>query len=291
MMRTLTIVLVACALAWHALACQVVEGDNITGKDLAAANPLFASVDPNLRISSTPSPGATQILRPERLVNLARQAGIPATAPMSEVCFQRATELLSVETLMPVLRDALAMEGAEIKILDFSRVGVPRGTLEFPRAALTAAGLWRGHVTYSAGRSAPVWAKVQVTTEQTWIEAEETLPAGQPIEARQLVVRKGPRFPFGRQPLESDDLALGRAALRAIQPGVPIYAFMLVTPREVERGDKVKVEVSSGAAVLRFEALAESSGHTGESILVRNPGNGRRFRVRVEARGKVSIKT
>ena len=75
----------------HALACQVVEGDNITGQDLAAANPLFAAMDPNLRISSTPSPGAVQLMRAEQLARLARQNGIVSSTPFSEVCFERAT--------------------------------------------------------------------------------------------------------------------------------------------------------------------------------------------------------
>jgi flagella basal body P-ring formation protein FlgA len=83
---------------------------------------------------------------------------------------------------------------------------------------------------------------------------------------------------------------VGRAAVRTIQAGVPLYASMLVAPREVERGDKVSVEVSSGAATLVFDALAESSGRAGESIVVRNPENGRRLKVRVEAPGKVSMK-
>jgi flagella basal body P-ring formation protein FlgA len=268
----------------------VVEGDNITGKDLAAANPLFAAVDPSLRISSTPSPGAVQLMRGEQLARLARLNNIVSSTPFPEVCFERATELLSVEKLMPVLRIALAVDGAAIEILDFSRLGVPRGALEFTRAGLTPAGLWRGHLMYSAGRSVPVWAKVHVTVEQTWIESAEVLPAGKPIDTAQVVVRKGPRFPFGKQPLDSAGLAVGRAPVRIIHLGEPLYASMLVAPREVERGDHVTVEVSSGAARLVFDALAESPGRAGESILVRNPENGHCFKVRVEARGKVSIK-
>jgi flagella basal body P-ring formation protein FlgA len=83
---------------------------------------------------------------------------------------------------------------------------------------------------------------------------------------------------------------VGRAATRTIEPGVPIYASMLEVPLAVERGDTVTVEVTSGAAMLVFEALAESPGRAGESILIRNPENGRYFRARVEARGKVSIR-
>ena len=65
---------------------------------------------------------------------------------------------------------------------------------------------------------------------------------------------------------------------------------MLTTPREVERGDKIAVEVSSGGALLAFEATAESSGRAGDSIVVRNPENGRLFQAKVEGKGKVWVK-
>jgi flagella basal body P-ring formation protein FlgA len=65
---------------------------------------------------------------------------------------------------------------------------------------------------------------------------------------------------------------------------------MLAAPRDVERGDQVAVEVSSGGARLAFEATAESSGRAGDSIVIRNPANGGMFQARVEAKGKVSVK-
>lgn len=60
-------------------------------------------------------------------------------------------------------------------------------------------------------------------------------------------------------------------------------------PREVERGDVVAVEVASGAALLKFEAAAESGGKAGDLVVVRNPANGARFRARVVAKGKVLV--
>ena len=81
---------------------------------------------------------------------------------------------------------------------------------------------------------------------------------------------------------------------------VPIWArvrgtgeIALRTPsaeREIERGDTVRVEVRSGGVLLAFDAAAESSGHLGESVTVRNPVNGERFRAIVEAPGKVGIR-
>jgi hypothetical protein len=59
--------------------------------------------------------------------------------------------------------------------------------------------------------------------------------------------------------------------------------------RDIERGDAVSVEVHSGAAKLSFQTKAESGGRIGDSVLVRNPLNGRLFQAKVEGKGKVSI--
>lgn len=58
----------------------------------------------------------------------------------------------------------------------------------------------------------------------------------------------------------------------------------------VLRGDKVQVNVWSGAVLLQFEAEAESTGRAGETVMIRNPENGRRFAARVEEKGKVLVK-
>ena len=59
--------------------------------------------------------------------------------------------------------------------------------------------------------------------------------------------------------------------------------------REVERGSRISVEVTSGAARLVFEAVAETAGRQGEWVLVRNPENGHLFQAKVLGDGKVVI--
>jgi flagella basal body P-ring formation protein FlgA len=275
-------------LAARAIACQVVD-DHITGKDLAAANPAFAAIDPDLEIGLGPLAGVSRVFHAQELAKIAQRAGITAVTPFRDLCFERATETLAPETILPILRAALAPEEAQIEILDYSRFAIPHGAIEFKRENLTSLGLWRGRVAYGQDRSAPVWVKVRVTEERTWIEAAGSLKAGQPIDADQLVIHKGPRFPFGIAPLDSIDLAVGRAPVRMILAGSPVFAAMLVAAREVERGDKVEAQVSAGAAVITLEATAESPGRTGESILLRNPESGRFFRARVDGKGKVSV--
>ncbi|MGE5645490.1 MAG: flagella basal body P-ring formation protein FlgA [Acidobacteriota bacterium] len=71
----------------------------------------------------------------------------------------------------------------------------------------------------------------------------------------------------------------------------PVWARVRIEtpPREVERGDLVAVEVSSGAAVLKFEARAESGGSAGQDVTVRNPVTKKCFSARVAAQGRVLL--
>ena len=270
-------------------ACSAIEGDQITGKDLAAASPSFAGIDPALMVSPAPMPGVRRSFRAGELLGLAKRGGIAISGPVAEVCFERATEPLSPQRLLPVLRAALGIEQAQIEILDFSRALVPRGPLEFTRAGLAPNGLWRGHVTFGENRSTPVWVRVRVTTEQTWIEAAGPLLPAKPIEAAQLKLEKGPRSPLGPAPLASLDAAAGQTVLRPVKPGEPIFANMLIAPREVERGDTVKVEVLSGAAHLSFDAVSQTPARAGELVLLKNPDSGRYFQARVVAKDKAQI--
>lgn len=233
--------------AAQASACQPVDGGHILGKHLAAANPIFATLDPDLAIGFAPLAGVQRVLRTPELARIARDHAIPSTDLLAPVCFERVTERMTAEQLQPILRAALEKaaignDAIQFEIVDFSRYGIPHGTLEFPESGLASSGMWRGRVSYDEGRSAPVWARIRFTS-------------GQPV----------PEGTVSRP--------------ETARP----------TLHEVGRGDTVQVEVTSGGARLAFESKAESPGRTGEFVIVRNPENGRLFRAKVEAKGRVSI--
>jgi flagella basal body P-ring formation protein FlgA len=283
-------ILILCVAARAFAACHLVEGDHILGMDFIAANPMFAGFDPNLALSSAPVPGVRRVFHQAEIVRIAHANDLHLSGPVEELCFELATKTLVKEDFLPVLGAALNIDDAEIEVLDFTHSGMPRGALEFARAGLSPSGLWRGRVSYFENRSAPVWVKVRITTQQIWVEAGEPLGAGEPIDAAQLVIRRAARFPFGRTPLVSIGQAAGQLAARSIKGGEAIFASMLVAPREVQRGDTVAVEVLSGEARLSFDARAESSGRLGESVMIRNPGNGKSFQARVEGKDKVCVR-
>jgi hypothetical protein len=228
----------AVLLAARAWACQSVDGDHILAKNLAAARPAFAALDPNLEIGLAPQAGAIRTMSTAELSGLARNHGVAITDPIADVCFERVTEPLTAERLLPVLEKALGETG--IEILDLGRYLLPPGTIEFTRAGLAPSGLWHGRVVSPEGRSTPVWVKIRM-----------------------------------------DRLEMDGKESAALQPPS--------NQPEVGRGDRVAVEVHSGAARLAFEAKAESSGHAGDSVLVRNPENGRLFQAKVEGKGKVLV--
>jgi len=70
----------------------------------------------------------------------------------------------------------------------------------------------------------------------------------------------------------------------------PLTRTRVVVPPDVMRGERVRVRVTCGGVLLLFDADAESSAHIGETVIVRNPENGRRFVARVEDKGKVFVK-
>jgi flagella basal body P-ring formation protein FlgA len=276
-------------LAIPAFACQPIDSDHILGKDVAAASPLFASLDPKIEVSAAPLAGVERVLRPEEIVRLAKQNGIALDGLAGAICFERVTEAMTAEKLLPELQKALGLENAKVEILDFSHFGVPRGTFEFPKSSLMPNGMWRGKVLYGENHSMPVWVKTRITVERTWVEASEQLLVGKAIESSQLNLRTGPRFPFDPPLAESIQALVGRKPSRTLAVGTPIALAMLAIVHDVERGDRVEVEVTVGAAILDFEATAESSGKAGESILVKNPDNGHSFLAKIQNKGHVVV--
>jgi len=137
--------------------CTTVEADRIRGANFAVADARFASLDPALDLGPSPLAGARRVFRLPELRRLAATHGI--TDVPSELCFERASQVLTAEKLRPLLEAAL--DGGPVEILGFSKYVVPQGTVEFARAGLATSGFWRGHVIYGDNRSAAVWAKVR----------------------------------------------------------------------------------------------------------------------------------
>ncbi len=284
------LLLLSCVVRLSASSCQPVEGASILARDMAHVVPAFSKTASDSEMLVAPVAGARRVVPLGEMVRLARkfqvdEAGLPAS-----VCFEQASEPLTASQLLPALQAAFGPKDVKIEILEFSNAPVPHGKLQFTRGGLEASGLWHGRMVYGTGRSVNLWAKVRVEEERTWVEAAELLPAGRIISADQLVLQTGIRSPLDPTPAETLESVAGKKPLRTLAPGVVIRPQLLIEPPQVERGDKVDVQVQSGDAYLEFQAEVESPGHVGDLVFLRNPENGRRFQARVEGKGKVAIR-
>ena len=277
-----------------ASSCQPVEGGSILADDFAQQLPVFSTLPPATAILAAPFAGVQRVVSAAELPRIARKFNLDLEGPAAALCFEMATAPLTADDLLPVLKAVFPSKDqaheVKIEILEFSSISVPHGTLQFTRGGLEPSGLWHGRVVYAEGRSINVWARVRVMEERTWVEASELLPAGKPIRADQLVLQTGLRSPLDPAPAESLDSVVGKKPLRMFAPGAALRLQLLIEPPQVERGDKVSVEVASGGALLQFDAEAESPGHVGDQVFLRNPENGHRFQAKVEGKGKVAIR-
>ncbi len=264
------------------------ESGNILARDLAPALPGLADAD--VPVSLAPVPGVPRIFRIAELRRIAAHFGLTSD-PAGEICFERPVTPPDPAGLIDAMRRQLPE--ARIEILDYGRQPAPEGELEFPLAGLRRAGadgFWSGWVRYGAGRRFPLWARVRIAVREPRVVAVQDLRPGQPITAGQVRLETREVFPEEKAFANAPGQVAGRAARVAIPAAAVIRLDWLAPAQDVVRGDRVLVEVYSGGAYLKFEAIAEASGAVGQVIPVTNPDSKRRFSARVAGKGRVVVK-
>jgi flagella basal body P-ring formation protein FlgA len=281
-------------------ACVPVEGDRITARDLASGNAAFSAVPPDSAIGYAPTPGARRIFSIGELNRLAKAHHLAAATP-AEICFERPTEALNPDTLRAAMTSTLEatphLSGAHLEIVAYSRFPAPKGQMEFPRAGLgspptlqpEAPVLWKGYILYGGARRFPIWARVRVAISRKRLIAVEGLRGGEIIHPAQVRVEDYKGFPFTAVAVSSLEQLTGRVLRRSIAAGSPVWLNLLEDEKDIKRGDVVQVNVERGAARIKLEARAESAGHKGQTIMVRNPNNGKNFTARIEGKGQVLV--
>ena len=276
--------------------CRAVDGDRIFASDLARALPVFAQLDPGLMITYTPAPGLERTLSRRRLQRLARRYGLP-DSKVKSVCFKRRVVPLTRKRLLGALRAALKRPDAELELMDFSQAPVPVGKRRFrlsqlPRPPRGRAGpvVWRGVLLYGEHRSVPVWARVRIAVRRRCLVAVHDLAAGQPIRAADVVEKTVREFPTAPPAARTPTEVVGSKPRRRIRAGEPLVLRWLERPNDIEQGETVRVEVTSGLALIRFDAKAETSGRRGDPIYLRNPVSGKRFVALVQGKGKAVVR-
>lgn len=277
--------------------CISIPHGKIVARDLAGAVPAFGSLDPETVIGFAPVPGVQRLLSSREVLMLARRQGLETEGTMPSVCVERAVQPISHDDLNAALLNALGVADAHLEILGFSNQGVPPGRLEFAVAGLNKPPsdkpetpvIWRGRLVYD-DRSLAVWAKVRITVQRSVVVATERIPAGTAIRPEQLTVNQTVQFPFVSPPLSSISQVAGKVARQNIPAGQRIAPASLAEPTEVLQGEKVRVRVVDGFAVVSLEAIAQSAGSRGDPILVLNPATGKSFRGVVEDKRTVMVR-
>jgi flagella basal body P-ring formation protein FlgA len=279
--------------------CVALPSGKILVRDLASTVPLFQALDPDEFIGFAPFPGTIRTLTSRDILLAARRYGLafPPGEAAPSVCVERILHPLSIQEVRAALVSALDAPGGRLELLEFSNQPVPPGRLVFQLAALNKpAGnnaqtpvIWPGRLIYDDRQSLSVWAKVRISVDREVFLAKDAIPKGGVIDAAQVSATRAPQFPFPDSPLSAVSGIVGKVARRAIPAGQRIVPEALDDPQDVIRGETVHVKVVNGAATITLDAVAESSGTKGQSILVHNPGSGRTFRAVIEERGRVIV--
>ena len=277
--------------------CEAVNGDRITMADLGRVIPAFQALDPGIIVGYTPAPGLERIFTATHLKRLMRKHGV-AEEEAPRACFTRLTEPLTEERLLPALRAALGGDYCDLEVVAFSQQPAPRGELHFElsRLRVPLGGtpetplLWRGSVEYGERRSMSVWVRVLATVYRREVVALRDLSAGEPIRKENVEERTIAALPEPGWEQANIQAVVGGLPRRTIPAGQAVSRSLIAMPNDVERGEIILVEVIGGAAYLRFEAKADSSGRRGDRILVVNPGSGKRFPAVVSGPRKVEVR-
>jgi flagella basal body P-ring formation protein FlgA len=286
--------LIPCALAQTP--CLTVAGEQILGGDLARAVPAFARISPAVPLAPSPLPGNTRVFYLSELQSIGARFSIPLDGPR-EVCFRFVTEALDRDRVIAAIRNALRIPDARIELLETSSGPVPVGVIEFARENLGAPAApgqrtpvpWRGDVVYAGNRRFPISATVRITAPVSRLVAIEALRSGVPVKASQVRAELIESFPLAVNDSLSADQIAGMTPLRPVAAGAEVRLDNLTRPNDVNRGDLVYVEVRFGAAHLALTGRAESAGHIGDTVAVRNPDSSKVFHATVEGVDRVLV--
>ena len=281
--------------AASAMDCHVVATDVIRMRDLAAAEPAFSEVDPDLMVGYSPLPGAVHILTPAQISRLAKAYSLDEREYRT-VCFQRAMRDLDQHKLLELLDRVLGIPAARIDLVDFSRYPAPVGDLVFPRSGLALSLsprndplLWRGYVIYGGGHHFPVWARVKLHATLNRVVATDNLATNATVRADQVRVELLDGVPDALAPAQSLDEVVGKRLLRPVRRGATVSLDDISTAITVRRGDKVDVDCESPGMHLRFAAVAETDGRHGDRIRLRNLQSNNIFEAEVSGKDQARV--
>ena len=245
-----------------------------------------------------PSPGAKRVLQAGDLARIASRYNLP-DATLEPVCFEWAMQTISSADALRSMHQAFAQTEVRIELVHLAKSAAPAGTLVFPKQGLAASSssspstplLWRGYVLYGEHAKFDIWAEVKLSAQLPRVIVTRTLAMNEPISADAVTVEIQEDSPLRTGIARTWNEVAGKLSRRKLNPGSLIYSSDLTEPFDVKKGEIVTVKAISGAATISTEALAQSSGRTGDVILLQNPKSSKTFRGRIDGQGSVVVKS
>jgi flagella basal body P-ring formation protein FlgA len=292
-MMTIPILLLA---ASSAQACLSIAEEQIRIADLARVVTSFSNISPTTVIGYAPVPGVRRVFTRDEIRRLGTLHGVDVN-PESDVCFEWATRVPEKAQIVTAMRTALAEPDVQIDILETSQAPAPNGEIVFSRAGLarsSGAGpdtpvVWRGYVRYSGQRRFDIWARARVSLPGGSVSVVSPIRAGEIIRADQVQIDPGTTARFDPGAARKLEEVVGNVAKRPLSMGTAVLKAHLEQPKAVSKGEIVTVEVVSGPVCLKLDGTAETAGHIGQTISIRNSQSGKSFSAKVTGTGSARV--
>lgn len=218
------------------------------------------------------------------LVGLAIAGPTLVTAPTAYATPQSAGQQKQVRTLIRQHLADSTGHNVSLQIGSTKAMASVKPCRHHPDVRIYGRGQHRDARVNCPGRGWQFYIPVTLQQKQTVVVAAHDLQQGKALKRSDLkVIREaGP---------EGSDLAhdlksvIGQTLKAPISRGTPVSLNSLQGATRVHSGQDLTVRVESGDVVIKTTAVALQSGRTGQTILVKNPGSGKRYRVTVNSEG------
>jgi flagella basal body P-ring formation protein FlgA len=274
--------------------CVAVPGSEVLAKDLAPRFQELANVPASQVMMLAPNAGVIRWITPLEGQRIWLKAGL-TQGPASAFCIRRESLFLTTTQILEAMDKAFSGENVHVDILEFSRFPIPKGRLDFPVSGLAGsprtrpeeAVLWRGRVLVDVGGSQPVWVKAKLRVSRKQAVAKREIAAGHVLSPDDVEIVTREVFPLQKR---ADDRLrfFGQIAKFRIRAGQQLVSTLFEPAFEVAAGQTVRVDVVHEQVHLRFSAIAEHKGRTGELIWVK-ASSGKRVRARVSGPEEVIV--
>lgn len=275
--------------------CIVVDSNRVLVRDVVQEIPALSALPGELMLGYAPAPGMVRRWK-GRSVQAAGLRQGTNTGEVPDFCVARPAAPIQESEIERVLRASLP-PGSHMQLVDFCRLPVPRGELQFSLRGLVRPSnprpdsllMWRGRVVFDKNRSAPFWAKVRVSIHREGVYAQHEIPQGKMIGPEDMRFEVREESLFSDVPAANPQRVSGQRSRRTIAAGAALTEALLETPHEVNPGEVVEVQVQSGSARLKFDAQAVTGGHDGDLVLLMNQSTGKRFKAVIAGKSRAVV--